>query len=133
HTGLGKYGEDTLLGPPDENESLHRMFGERVESLDPAQRIGSQVRGLMGTAIAQSLQRSRSTAVIQEFGTYGPVRVFRSLRAENPWHHYGNGSRDHVSKQDLKKVFCPSDESWRRAVLSRGKALFLQALEVIQQ
>ncbi len=66
--------------------------------------------------------------VCQEFGTYNSVEVLRSLRAENRWHHHGEGSVDHPSKPELKETFRPDDESWRRAVLHRGAEVIEQGL-----
>ena len=67
-------------------------------------------------------------SVIQEFGTYNSVAVLKALRAENRWAHYGDGSIHHPTKLDLKEAFSPEDESWREAVLDRGKVVIRQAL-----
>jgi hypothetical protein len=133
HTGMGRYGEDTLLCPAAETVGLRKEFKGPVAPLDPEQGIGSRISGLLGTAIVRSLPRAKVTAMIQEFGTYSPVKMFRALRKENRWHHHGGGGVNHPAKQELKAAFCPTDERWRLAVLRRGQALLEQAVEVINR
>ena len=70
--------------------------------------------------------------VAQEFGTYHVVRVLRALRAENRWHHYGDGGIDHATKLTLRERFAPEDESWRKAVLDRGRIVIGQALGLLR-
>ena len=64
----------------------------------------------------------------QEFGTYHAMRVLRALRAENRWHHYGDGTVDHPTKRELEEKFSPADEDWRQTVLRRGCEVIGQAL-----
>ena len=70
--------------------------------------------------------------VAQEFGTYNVVQAVKALRAENRWHQYGEGSIDHPTKLTLRERFAPEDESWRTAVLERGKIVIGQALELLR-
>ncbi len=130
HTGLGKYGEDTLLVQSEDYETLRRIFGERVKPLDPEQGPAFRIRGGYGCMIHRVLQQAKVYFASQEFGTYSPTKVLHALREENRWHHYGDGSVDHHAKHKLKETFCPEDDSWRRSVLSRGKELLKQAVEL---
>ena len=102
HTGLGKYGQDTLMeplnGPP------------------------YAIRGGLPMIFAE-LQHTETTFVGQEFGTYGPLKVLHALREENRWHHHGAGTLAHPAKLRLKQAFCPDDEKWRQAVLNRAREL----------
>ena len=45
----------------------------------------------MSTCIGAFCQGRPVHVVGQEFGTYRDVRVLSALRAENRWHHYGDG------------------------------------------
>jgi len=130
HTGLGKYAQDTLLADDSQYEIMHRLFGERVARSDPKQGPAYHVRGGLGSLFPHLRPKAEIFFVTQEFGTYGPLKVLHALREENRWHHYGMGSLDHPAKRTLKAVFCPDDEKWRSAVLTRGREVVMQALAV---
>ena len=127
HTGLGKYGEDTLLVPTDDYDRLHAVFGERVTPLEPRHGPAYRVRGGL-SSVFRARPDTNGCLVCQEFGTYGPLRVLHALREENRWHHYGAGTLDHPVKQTFKRTFCPDDQRWRQSVLDRGAALLGQAM-----
>jgi len=128
HTGLGKYGESTLLADPKHLEKLRKIFGPRVTSSEPQHGPAYRVRGGLDCLIMRAAPAAELMFVTQELGTYGPVRNVRVLREENRWHHYGHGTVDHASKRALKEAFNPGDEKWREAVLRHGTAVLTQAL-----
>ena len=133
HTGLGRFGRDTVLvSAADEGTalfaSLRETFGDPVRSTDPRRGPAYRVRGAYDDLYPRALPQATVHFVAQEFGTYRAVRVLSALRAENRWHHYGAGSIDHRTKRDLAEVFAPADESWRSAVLRRGRVVIGQAL-----
>jgi uncharacterized protein DUF2817 len=128
HTGLGKYGEDTLLGDPKDLEKLRNIFGRQVTSSEPQHGPAYRVRGGLDSLISQAVPRAELLFVNQEFGTYGPVRNLHALREENRWHHYGRGTLDHPCKSALKEAFNPDDERWRQSVLERGRAVLNHAI-----
>jgi Protein of unknown function (DUF2817) len=131
HTGLGKYGEDTLLADPKDVEKLQNIFGRQgrqVTSSEPQHGPAYRIRGGLDSLIRRAVPAAELLFVTQEFGTYGPVRNLRALREENRWHHYGRGTLDHPSKRALKEAFNPDDEKWRRAVLNRGRTVLIRAL-----
>jgi hypothetical protein len=128
HTGLGKYGEDTLLADPQDLGKLRSMFGRQVTSSEPQHGPAYRVLGGLDSLIAQAVPRAELLFVNQEFGTYGAVRNIHALREENRWHHYGRGTLDHPAKRTLKSVFNPEDDRWREAVLSRGRIVLNRAL-----
>lgn len=130
HTGLGKYGEDTLLSESQGYETARRMFGERVTPLDPEQGPAYRASGAIDSMVPRVLPKARVYFLTQEFGTYSSVKVLRALREENRWDHYGDGTVNHPTKQKLKEIFGPEDESWRRSVLARGRQLLKQAMEL---
>ncbi len=131
HTGLGKYGEDTLLVETKNYNTLRRLFGERVAPLDPEQSPAYRVRGGIHSMVSRILPKARVYFLSQEFGTYSSVKVLHALREENRWHHYGQGTMDHPTQQRLKEAFSPDDNSWRRTVLNRGSEVLSQALELL--
>ena len=136
HTGLGPSGFDTLLvqGADEGTPLFTKMletFGDRVSSMDPARGPAYRVRGSYVTMYPRVLPSAGVYFVAQEFGTYNAVRVVKSLRAENRWHHYGDGGFKHPTKQVLKERFSPDSQSWRDAVLRRGRIVIGQALQLM--
>ena len=136
HTGLGPFGDDTLLvnASDDGGARFARMravFGDRVAPLDPERGPAYRVRGSYDTMFARVLPTTDVCAVAQEFGTYRAVRVLRALRAENRWHHYGAGGMDHPTKLELRERFAPENKRWRMAVLTRGRTVISQALGLL--
>ena len=79
----------------------------------------------------RALPEADAYFVLQEFGTSNHVRVLKTLRSENRWHHRGDGGVEHRTKLDLAEVFTPRSESWRQAVLNRGGIVFRQALTLV--
>jgi len=128
HTGLGRFGEDTLLGDPRDLVKLRKIFGRQVTSSEPQHGPAYRVRGGLDWLISQAVPRAELLYVNQEFGTYRAIRNLHVLREENRWHHYGRGTVDHPTKRALKEAFNPDDEGWREAVLKRGKAALTDAL-----
>jgi len=127
HTGLGKFAEDSLLVEPQDFAELRKIFGPRVTALQPDRTSAYRVEGGLQSMIFRVF--SRPIFIGQEFGTYSGVRVVHALREENRWHHFGGGTLDHTTKRKLKEIFCPASESWRDAVLKRGRELVQQAVK----
>jgi Protein of unknown function (DUF2817) len=127
HTGIGKYAEDLLLVESRDFEKLRGVFGERVTALQPDQGKAYRIEGGIESMMFRVFP-TRPTFVGQEFGTYSGIRVLHALREENRWHQYGSGTLDHPTKRKIKEAFYPGDESWRRAVLKRGRELLDQAI-----
>ena len=137
HTGLGRFGQDTLLVPAaDEGDPLftrmRKAYGERVSSMNPERGPAYRVKGAYDTVYPRVLPNADVSFVAQEFGTYNAVRVVKALRAENRWHHYGDGGIDHPTKLALRQTFAPENESWRAAVLRRGRIVIRQALGLLE-
>jgi hypothetical protein len=131
HTGLGRYGYDQLLvdamnDRAGTNQTMRETFGERVQLLDK-RGIAYRVRGAQSDMYYRLFPKSKVYFAGQEFGTFHPFRVLAALRAENCWHHYGDGTLNHPCKRRLVDVFCPDDEGWRVQLLERGREVINQA------
>jgi hypothetical protein len=133
HTGLGKFGEDTLLTSPQGYEEARKLFGNRVSPADAETGLAYRTRGSLDTMLARLLPRATAYLICQEFGTRGPLAIVKALRQENRWHNYGGGAIDHPTKQRLRDAFSPDSDAWRRAVLLRGKELLDHGLRIVTQ
>ena len=138
HTGLGPFGVDTLLALGDDEgdpryRTMRETYGARVSSMDPERGPAYRVKGSYDTMYPRVLPGAELHFVGQEFGTYSAVKVVKALRAENRWHHYGDGSIDHPSKRDLMEAFVPVAASWRAGVLRRGRIVISQALGLLDR
>ena len=131
HAGVGDYGEDLLLAEEEEYEAARLVFGSRVVLADPRRSAAYRIRGGYERMLGRVFSGAGVHFVAQEFGTYGPLHVVRALREENRWHHYGDGTLAHPSKQALREAFSPDDDAWREAVLERGQASMQQAVRAL--
>ncbi len=120
HTGLGRFGEESLLVEPGNYETLRKSFGPRVVQLEAERGPAYRIRGGLQNLIYQNALHAQVHFMGEEFGTYSAARVLHALREENRWHHYGRATMGHPVKTTMKETFCPSAESWRRQVLERG-------------
>ena len=142
HTGLGPYGQDTLLVEEAASDAL-RQFGAKVQvqQSDAASRtIAYHVRGTTESGL-RAVFRGRFPAVelhayTQEFGTYHPFVVLRALRAENcAWqgHRRETGENlpaGHAHKRGVLDVFCVRRLDWMASVLRNGLEVFEQSLTI---
>ena len=127
HTGIGRFSRDLLIVERD-YDSLRQIFGSHVTLSQPKHLPAYRIRGSHHELFISALSHAQPRFLMQEFGTYNPVKVFRALREENQSHHNG-AALDHVTKETLKETFCPTSETWRQRVLLRGQEVFDQALQ----
>jgi hypothetical protein len=131
HTGLGRFGDDTLLVAADQASpmlaEMRACFGARMVPLDPERGPAYRVRGTYNSSFRVLLPGASLFLIGQEFGTYSPIRVLRALRAENRSYHYGSSSARLVAARALREVFDPDNETWRQAVLALGRIVMSQA------
>ncbi len=135
HTGLGKYGVDSLLvlhSPETEPfKLLQDRLGNRVTPLDPSG-FAYRIKGLFLQALEREIPQAKWTCMVQEFGTFHVLRMLKALREENRWHHYGQKEQiDHPVKQQLLQAFCPDDDRWRREILTRGRELVKEVAAMV--
>ena len=132
HTGLGPFGEDTVLVAEENFARLRAALGERVEAFSTSDdNVAYEIRGGLHEMLPRLLGAVQVDFVGQEFGTFGQVRVLGALRKENFAHHHRAPSMEDPFKQDLRDAFYPDDEEWREKVLGRGRELFEQGLRLL--
>ena len=130
HTGLGPFGEDTVLVSEKEYDRVRKLIGDRVQAFSAEEEnVAYRVSGGLHDRVPLLVNEARVTFVGQEFGTYGPIHVLGSLRKENYVHNHGDRNLDSPYKTGLKNTFYPDDPNWRAKVLQRGQELFESAIE----
>jgi len=136
HTGLGPFGVDSLLVSNELGEeaftSLTARYGSRIQPLDPDAGVAYRIRGGMLEGLSARFTDIDWTLITQEFGTYKPVKVIKTLRAENrmtQWSNIGKREKLH-SKERLRlvEIFSPNSDKWRGMIMDRGQALIDDAL-----
>jgi len=134
HTGLGDYGQQTLF-LRSAAMSVHAV-GDALQMPIANATIESDVmgyahRGEHSSVYRAALPAARTVCLTQEFGTYPPRRLLRTLRAENQYHHFGDRQAGHWSKRQLKRMFCPEDQKWRNQVIDQGCELAHRAAAML--
>jgi hypothetical protein len=126
HTGLGRWGEDTVLLESGVGATPVRELQAALRRplVNPAsgRSVAYTVRGGLGSALPVTLPATSIDFVLQELGTYSPLAMFRALREENRCHFYGGGP-DHPAKQRLREASCPAAPAWRDSAVAHGTAL----------
>ena len=134
HTGLGKWGSEALyLRSGGANQEGATILGARLGRTlvsDPATSGAYDIRGLLSEVFEMLDPNPDWNFVLQEFGTYPGIRVLNTLRQENQWHHYGDGSLDNWTKHQMKKMFAPDSPGWRESVVNRGLAFCRQVIDL---
>ena len=133
HSGLGSFGVYKLLlaelAGTEQCQWYERVFGQdSVEATSEVAGTAYRATGSMGEWLQHHFAARDYRFVTAEFGTYSPVRVLASIRAENQAHHFGTESSQAYrnAKQELLECFCPADRSWRRKVLTSGLRILRQ-------
>jgi len=111
-----------------------QWWGEgRVKSAVSGGSVSSPLNGTIKQAFVNMLPRADVTAVGLEFGTLPLMRVFRSLRVENWFHHNVDvlDSKTQQAKHQLLRAFCPDDAEWRLKVLGQGRQVVGKAISVL--
>lgn len=126
HTGLGPHAMDTLIAETSDAGAMAELglALRRPTMLGGAGKPAPYtVRGSLGAALSRLLPEVRTSFVLQEIGTWSPLRVLHALREENRWHHYGAGTLDHPAKRCLLEALCPASPAWREAAVTHGTNL----------
>ena len=133
HTGLGPSGYDTILIPDEtkkeDYEILKGIFQDHVAPLNPNKGIGYKIKGDIHSGITEYFTNIKWLYVTQEFGTFPPATVFKSLRAENMMTQNSiiKNEKDllsHWSRIKLLNTFNPNDHVWQSKIIHRGLKVF---------
>ena len=138
HTGLGEYGAVEGITEIDPGTSRYewmlRCSSIPVTNPHSGDAVSPPVQGPLKRGFERLLSNAEVIAVSLEFGTYPPSEVLWALRAENYLHHQS----DHESlvaseiKAELKRMFYPQEEDWKRAVWQQGSGMVLKTLDCMR-
>lgn len=139
HTGLGRWGELTLLSAADletpwQQQANQALGGTGFEQ--EREKAGAfSARGDFGLWCAQQAGEIDFAYFCAEFGTYPAIRVLKALRAENQAHHWGEpgASGYQKAKQAAAEAFCPASLAWRKLTVERGDVLCDAAISQLKQ
>ena len=131
HSGLGPYGVDSLLvhypQTSDRGQVLDDRFGDQVK-FDHGTEVAYRVSGGFLEQLERTMPEATWYTITQEYGTYGVLKVLKTLRDENRYHHYSpQVDVDHPAKRAMLQAFCPDDPAWRQTVLQRSRDLLNKA------
>lgn len=131
HTGLGPHGGSTLIVEPGAGTASAALETALKQPLvgGAATPAAYTVRGSLGSALPRLLPGASLEFVLQEIGTWSPLRVLGALREENRWHHHGEGHPDHPTKRQLREALCPASPAWRKAAVAHGSNLVYRAAD----
>lgn len=138
HTGLGLSADYRLLLTEESGaETISWYAGAfgagHIETMDSGDGTAYDASGVFGEWMKQRFADRDYRFMAAEFGTFSPVEVLASLRAENRAHHYceKDDPRLAQAKADLLDKFCPPSENWRRTVVEASVKLADQAVTAI--
>lgn len=130
HTGLGPHGGSTLIIEPGVGSASPAALGAALGQAligGATAAAAYTVRGSLGAALPRLLPGRSIEFILQEIGTWPPLRVLHALREENRWHHHGGGDLDHPAKRQMREALCPAAPEWREAAVARGSDLVYRA------
>ncbi|TWT33392.1 M14 family metallopeptidase [Blastopirellula retiformator] len=139
HTGLGRWGELTLLSAAGNDspwrQNVGKALGGASYNREQENAIAYEARGDFGLWCAEQAEDVDYAYYCAEFGTYSPTRVLRALRAENQAHHWGDpaSAAFQTAKRNAAEAFCPARMAWRQKTLARGLALCESAIAHLQE
>jgi len=134
HTGLGKWGEESLFHKSSATES--KLLSDQLERqlLTNYATEGVVAYSFKGghSEMYQRLAGSFEVDFItQEFGTYPTLYVLNALRDENRYHHLGGRTIGERTKLRLKEAFYPKQLEWKSGVVDYGTSLFSRSVEFV--
>jgi len=134
HSGLGQYADYKLL--LHEYDQLNKSAGymsvfnsEKIELIGEFGGITGTISGTISDYFCQ-IMGGNYRHIGLEFGTYSNLRLLKTMRLENAAHHYLDDTDDHKKtiQAEFLECFCPSDPSWRSAVIEQGLTVIDQAI-----
>lgn len=143
HTGLGRYGDDTILCGKSQTwwtpQKLATAFpGSTVPGVDAdGDNVNNGYQHIIGDGISflrsmlvsetDSKDNENVLLVVQEFGTVSGFMAARSLVMENTIRQH-TPERTGYGQELMKQAFYIQKPSWRKKILSRGIKVLDQAI-----
>jgi len=131
HSGLGKFGKDTLLMGLGRGKGvyqhLQKILGAKIRRPTIQDSIAYDIRGGLLDILPRLFPEAMIESLTQEFGTYSAFKIVHILREENRLFQYGKCSLDHPIKSKLKERFYPASKKWKESVLKLGFELVSKA------
>ncbi len=133
HTGLGNKGRGVLFqtaNAGDVQVEVAKRFWGKVKRYDRPSPEYTLTNGGLGPAFEAAVGARTALAVVLEFGTHVPKRVFSALRADNWLEHHADRSSalGREISQRVRAAFFIDETEWRWRVLERGHAVVHKAI-----
>ena len=134
HTGLGEYASVEMITEAAKNSDnyrrMYKIWGDKLKNPASGESVSPPVKGPLKRGFTRALPGTDLLAVSMEFGTSPPLDIFWAMRAENYLHHHPNDQDTNFQeiKSELKRVFYPENDDWKRAIWLQGKESVQQAL-----
>ena len=127
HSGLGPWAAASTLVQVHNGALSEAFYSKTATGLSQPithSKPMYQVRGGQADLLTELYPGRSVDVMLQEFGTYGALRVLHALREENRLHHFGDASDiHHAAKRRLREMFCPHSHRWRQSAIRQGTAL----------
>lgn len=143
HSGLGPFGEDTLITIAKPTDLMMKVFGAKMNVAKQMAHIGYKATGVFVKQLKDALREFTQThydclVIGQEFGTVKEDKVMAALYLENslfhdalrrgePYDPCGPGGTA------LMDAFYPDDPLWRKQILVSGRELILKSLCILKE
>jgi hypothetical protein len=134
HAGLGHFGEHQLLLEPfyfqEQVAVLHHVLDHDIISVSPGSSSTYVIKGGFIAGMKALFEPAATTYwLTEEFGTLGPMRLLKALRAENYYYQFEPGSAKwKQAAHTVKSAFCPEDDGWRTRAVETGTTMFKRLL-----
>lgn len=132
HSGMGTYAKQTLFIEHEPQRVrfslLQHLLDHRLTPPPPDYKSPEkETRGAVCDEVPKLFPNAQVDWILQEFGTYNPLRVLAAMRQENFLRHHGSPAERERAAQDFRRTFVPDDLRWRDAILFMGTKLVADA------
>jgi len=143
HTGLGNYGQDTLLVQYGDNHA-NRIYSQ--EGRARVQFLGNGT-GVEDNPVAKGLSRmahvtsceyphlwfstpeDKVLSLMQEFGTTYSFLGARAMILDFYAHHYGSEEEKHWAYENFREFFYIREKFWKQDTVERGLNVFSESMQ----
>ena len=157
HTGLGPSGVDTLAvhgddadwrrareiftteykygsnGNPNDNNVIKGGILASLDGYDLTIGLTTDFFCKSPESFSPQMPSSNRLCITQEFGTVPPIEVGKAQVDENFAYHYGTPQQKELYGNRLKDVFYVRTREWKRAVVRRGVATAIEAINYLRE